>query len=164
MNIDVLPPSPHILYHRDTRPLDNPNYTTTNPPHLPTQYSSQGPRDTPLNISPTAQTSFHTYDIIHSPTQATPTPSIPTGDRVLEHSRGRGLDRKDRQRADLEEERGDCSLLGEAGTGEGEGDYHVLGEAGEGLAYEVPVPEKTSSKAAAGKQQGTEEYSTLQHY
>ena len=63
---------------------------------------------------------------------------------MLEHSNGReqdksrGLDRKDRQETDLEEERGNYSLLGEAGAGEGEGDYHVLGEAGEELTYEVP--------------------------
>ena len=80
---------------------------------------------------------------------------------VLKNPMGRGLDRKNGQEADLEEERGDYSLLGEAGAGEGEGDYHVLGEAGEELTYEVPVPEETS---AAGKQQGTEEYSTLQHH
>ena len=66
----------------------------------------------------------------------------------------RRADKKDRH---LEEERGDYSLLGEAGAGE---DENVLGEAGEGLAYEVPVPQK----AAAGKQQGTEECSTLQHH
>ena len=49
-------------------------------------------------------------------------------------------------------ERGDYSLLGEAGAGEGEGDYHVLGEAGEGLTCEVPVPssEDLSSRQASG--------------
>ena len=117
MNIDVLPPSSHILYHRDTRPTvmtNNPSYIIPNPLHLSTQNSSQGPRDTPLNTSPTAETSFHTYDIIRSPTQ------YPQLYHVLEHSMGRGLH-------------------------------------SEGFT-------STSSKAAAGKQQGTEEYSTLQHH
>ena len=74
----------------------------------------------------------------------------------------RGADIKDGQEADSEE-RGDYCSLGEDGS---EGDYHVLGEAGEleGLSYEVPVPQKISSKAAAGNQQETEEYSTLQHH
>ena len=153
----------NTLYDRHTRPLDNPNYTTTNPLHL---YSSQGPKDTPLNTSPTVQTSFGTYDIIRSPTQATPKPSIPTEDgiyQVLEDPKGKGPNRKDGHEADLEEERGDYYLLGEAGA-EGEGDYHVLEEAGEELVYEVPVPQKDLTKAAAGKQQGTEEYSTLQYH
>ena len=85
MNIEVFPPSPHILYHRDTRPTEmtnNPSYITTNPLHLSTQNSSQGPRDTPLNTSPQAETYSPTYDIICSPTRHP---------QVLEHSMGRGL-------------------------------------------------------------------------
>ena len=140
-----------------TRPLDNP---TT---HLSTQYSSQGPRDIPLHTFPTAQTALGTYDILYSPTQATPTPNTPKRDRVyqvLEDPKERGRD-QDGKGGDLKEKRGDYSFLGETGA---EG-YRVLGEAGKGVTYEVPVAQKTSSNAAAGKQQGTaEEYSTLQHH
>ena len=120
--------------------MSNPSYSLSKP-HPSIQYSSQGPRDTPLNTSPT-ETSFSTYDVVGSHTHSK-RDHTPTQERVYQVLEGPGEGRKEGEGPDHQD-------VGEEGGGEGE--YHVLG----GGAYEVPIPTAT--------QKQDPHYSSLQHH
>ena len=128
--------------------MSNPSYNLSKP-HPSIQYSSQGPRDTPLNTSPT-ETSFATYDVVGSPAHSKAGPA-PQQERVYQVLEGPGEGRKEGEGPDYQE------------MGEEEGDYHMLGEVegGAGLTYEVPIPTATQKQA---EKQADTHYSSLQHH